>query len=134
MFLSLKHEIGYMLKNGGGAIVNTSSSAGAAGCANAAAYVSAKHGVVGLTRATAIDYATKGIRINTVLPGAIETPMLQHALNDQALREMVARGHPMGRVGQAPEIAETVAWLLSDAASFVTGASIAVDGGFTTWW
>jgi len=133
IFLCLKYEIAHMLGHGGGAIVNTSSTAGATGCANAAAYCAAKHGVVGLTRATAIDYAARGIRVNTVLPGGIETPMLQTALADAALREMVARGHPMGRIGQPPEIAETVAWLVSDAASFVTGACMTVDGGFTTW-
>jgi len=133
IFLCLKYEIKHMLRHGGGAIVNTSSTAGATGCANAAAYCSAKHGVVGLTRATAIDYAAKAIRVNAVLPGGIETPMLKTALDDPALREMVARGHPMGRIGQPPEIAETVAWLVSDAASFVTGACVTVDGGFTTW-
>ena len=131
VFLCLKHEITHMLGAGGGTIVNTSSIAGTVGCANASAYVAAKHGVAGITRACAIDFSARGIRVNAVLPGAIETPMLTHALEDQALREMVTRGHPIGRIGQAREVAETVAWLLSDAASFVTGSCIVVDGGFT---
>ena len=132
IFLCLKHQIAHMQAHGGGAIVNTSSAAGAVGVANAAAYVAAKHGVVGLTRASALDFAAKGVRVNTVLPGAIETPMLQGAMHDPQLRAMVESSHPIGRVGQPNEIAETVAWLLSDAASYITGAAIAVDGGFTT--
>ncbi|WP_206046950.1 SDR family NAD(P)-dependent oxidoreductase [Mangrovimicrobium sediminis] len=133
VFLCLKYEIEHMIATGtSGAIVNTSSTAGAVGCANAVAYISAKHGVVGLTRSTAVDYSAKGIRVNAVLPGAVNTPMLEGALEDKAFAEMVARSHPIGRVGQAPEVAETVAWLLSDAAAFVTGACVSVDGGFTT--
>ena len=133
VFLCMKYQIAHMLAHGGGAIVNTSSSAGSVGCANAAAYTAGKHGVVGLTRATAIDYSARGVRVNVVLPGAVETPMLSGALADPAVRAMVERGHPIGRVGQSPEVAETVAWLLSDAASFITGAAIPVDGGYTTW-
>jgi 2,5-dichloro-2,5-cyclohexadiene-1,4-diol dehydrogenase 1 len=132
-FLCMKHEIQHMLAHGGGAIVNTSSTAGAVGCGNAAAYVSAKHGVVGLTRAGAIDYSARAIRVNAVLPGAVETPMLEEALSDPGVRALVEQGHPIGRAGKADEIAEAVAWLLSDAASYVTGATIMVDGGYTTW-
>jgi 2,5-dichloro-2,5-cyclohexadiene-1,4-diol dehydrogenase 1 len=132
IFLCMKHEIAYMLAHGGGAVVNTSSTAGAVGIATSADYVSAKHGVVGVTRAAAVDYSGKGIRVNAVLPGAIDTPMLQNALKDHAtLRQIVAEDHPIGRVGEPWEVAETVAWLLSDAASYITGATIAVDGAFT---
>ena len=132
IFLCMKHEIAHMLDHGGGAIVNTSSTAGAVGIATSADYVSAKHGVVGVTRAAAVDYSGKGIRVNAVLPGAVDTPMLQNALKDHpTLRQIVAEDHPIGRVGEPWEIAETVAWLLSDAASYITGATIAVDGAYT---
>ncbi len=132
VFLCLKYEITRMLESGtAGAIVNTASTAGAVGMANAVAYIAAKHGVTGLTRSTAADYSARGIRVNAVLPGAIHTPMLETALQDEALAQMIARSHPIGRIGQAPEVAETVAWLLSDAASYITGACLPVDGGFT---
>lgn len=131
VFLSLKYEVRHMLEHGGGSIVNTSSAAGAVGFPNAPAYTAAKHGVVGLTKASALDYAAKKVRINAVLPGAIDTPMLRNAVHDETLRGIVERGHPLKGIGDAEDIAETVAWLLSDAASYMTGASIAVDGGYT---
>jgi 2,5-dichloro-2,5-cyclohexadiene-1,4-diol dehydrogenase 1 len=133
IFLCMKHEIVQMLEAGGGSIVNTSSTAGAVGIGTSADYVSSKHGVVGLTRSAAVDYSGRGIRVNAILPGAIETPMFLGALQGHpTLRQIVAEGHPIGRIGQPVEIAETVAWLLSDAASFITGASIKVDGGYTS--
>ncbi len=132
VFLCLKHEIAAMLRHGGGAIVNSSSAAGAVGIAASADYTSSKHGVIGVTRSAAADYSGKGLRINAILPGAIETSMLMGALKDHpSLRQIVEAGHPAGRIGQAGEVAEVVAWLLSDAASYVTGASIAIDGGYT---
>jgi len=132
VFLCMKHEIAHMTAHGGGAIVNTSSAAGAVGMPWSVDYVSAKHGVVGATRAAAAEVSRQGIRVNAILPGAVETSMFTNALGTNPdLRRMTEEGHPIGRVGQPHEIAETAAFLLSDAAGFITGASIAVDGGFT---
>lgn len=132
VFLCMKHEIAWMLENGGGAIVNTSSTSGAVATVTSADYTASKHGVVGLTRSAAVDYGSKGIRVNAVLPGGTETPMLMGALVDnEPLRKVVESAHPIGRIGRAYEVAETAAFLLSDAAGFITGAAIAVDGGFT---
>jgi 2,5-dichloro-2,5-cyclohexadiene-1,4-diol dehydrogenase 1 len=132
VFLCMKHQIGYMMKHGGGAIVNTSSGAGIVGFPNVIDYVASKHGVIGLTRAGAADFSAMGVRVNAVLPGGIETPMLLGTMGkDPVIRAAVERGHPIGRLGQPSEISEAAAWLLSDAASFVTGAIFAIDGGYT---
>jgi NAD(P)-dependent dehydrogenase (short-subunit alcohol dehydrogenase family) len=132
VFLCLKHEIPLMLKQGGGAIVNTSSSAGVKGFKSQAAYVAAKHGVVGLTRAAALDYAPQNIRINAVCPGIINTPMMERFTGGTAEgRERVIAQEPVGRMGQPEEIAKAVLWLCSDAASFVVGHAMVVDGGQT---
>jgi 2,5-dichloro-2,5-cyclohexadiene-1,4-diol dehydrogenase 1 len=133
VFLCMKHQIGYMVKHGGGAVVNTSSGAGIVGFPNLVDYVTSKHGVIGLTRAAAVDFSASGVRVNAVLPGGIETPMLLGAMGkDPTVRAAVEHGHPMGRLGQPSEISEAAAWLLSDAASFVTGAIFAIDGGYTS--
>ena len=132
VFFCLKHEIRAMLKSGGGAIVNTASALGAVAIPNASEYVTSKHGVVGLTRAAAVEYGTHGIRVNAVLPGIIETPMLARAAADPAFSAYLGTlrtRSPAGRFGLPSEVGEAVAWLLSDSASFVMGASIAVDGG-----
>lgn len=132
-FLCMKHEIAHMLAHGGGAIVNTSSTSGAIATVTSADYTASKHGVVGITRSAAVDYSSKGIRVNAVLPGGIATPMLMGALvGNDPLRKVVEASHPIGRIGQPEEVAEAAAFLLSDAASFITGACLAVDGGFTT--
>jgi NAD(P)-dependent dehydrogenase (short-subunit alcohol dehydrogenase family) len=131
VWLCMKYEIPQMLKQGGGSIVNTASAAGLVGLAGSPAYNASKHGVVGLTRTTALEYAAKSIRVNCVCPGAIRTPMLERALDSVAGAEQwFIAGEPIGRLGKAEEIAEGVVWLLSDAASFVTGHPMAIDGGW----
>lgn len=132
VFLCMKHQLAWMLEHGGGAILNTSSTAGAVGLPMSPDYVAAKHGVVGLTRAAAVEVSGKGVRVNAILPGATETPIFLDALEtNTSLRAITEAGHPIGRIAQSMEMAEAAAWLLSDAASFITGACIPVDGGFT---
>jgi NAD(P)-dependent dehydrogenase (short-subunit alcohol dehydrogenase family) len=128
VWLCMKYEIPQMLYQGGGAIVNTASVAGLVGSAGLSAYVASKHGVVGLTKTAALEYAQQGIRINGVCPGLIQTPMTASALRDPALQAQIT-ARPMGRVGNPEEVAEVVVWLCSDAASFVTGHTMTVDGG-----
>jgi NAD(P)-dependent dehydrogenase (short-subunit alcohol dehydrogenase family) len=132
VWLCMKYEIPQMLKHEGGAIVNTASVAGLVGLAGRSAYVASKHGVVGITRTAALEYAKQGIRVNCVCPGYIRTPMVEYVLQHagaQMEAQMVAR-EPIGRLGTPEEIAETVVWLCSDAASFVTGHTMTVDGGY----
>ena len=117
----MKFELQQMRKQGSGAIVNCSSLGGLIGGAQRATYHAAKHGVIGLTKSAALEYATRGIRVNDVCPGMIRTPMF-----DKMLKTLV----PMGRMGKAEEIADAVLWLCSSAASYVTGQSISVDGGY----
>ncbi|HZP46020.1 MAG TPA: SDR family oxidoreductase [Candidatus Binataceae bacterium] len=132
VWLCMKYEIPQMLKQGGGAIVNTASIAGLLGFPGIPAYVAAKHGVVGLTRTAALEYAQKNIRVNCVCPGVINTPMVQRAFDKGGMREADAiAGEPIGRLGKPEEIAAGVVWLLSDAASFVTGHPLTIDGGWT---
>ena len=132
VWLCMKAELAQMLKQGkGGAIVNTSSGAGLAGVRGMPAYVAAKHGVAGLTRAAAIEYGKHGIRVNAVCPGPIRTPMMERLLGKRPeAEERFARGGPLRRLGEPSEIGETVAWLCSDHASYVTGLPMPVDGGF----
>jgi NAD(P)-dependent dehydrogenase (short-subunit alcohol dehydrogenase family) len=132
VFLCLKHEIPLMLKQGGGAIVNTSLGAGVKGFKAEAAYVAAKHDVVGLTKAAAPDYVQSNIRLNAVAPGIIDTPMIQRFSGGTPKgRQAMISQEPVGRMGRPEEIASAVLWLCSDAASFVTGHTMVVDGGQT---
>ena len=127
----MQQELTIMSKQGYGSIVNNSSVAGLVGFANAAAYVTSKHGVVGLTKATALEYALQGIRVNAVCPGIIKTPMIDRATGKQKeVEQHYAEMEPVGRLGQPEEVAQAVLWLCSEAASFVTGQALAVDGGW----
>ncbi len=132
VWLCMKYEILQMLKQGGGTIVNTSSAAGLVGTIAASAYSASKHGVVGLTKSAALEYAQRGIRINAVCPGAVRTPMLENGITllPEGEQQILAM-EPVGRIASPEEIAEAVVWLCSDAASFVTGHAMAVDGGWT---
>ena len=130
VWLSMKAEIPQMLAQGGGAIVNTASIMGLIATPGSVAYMAAKHGVVGLTKAAALEYAKDNLRVNAVCPGYIDTPLLQPLFANEDRKEQVVSRHPVGRLGQPEEIAEAVIWLSSDAASFVTGHSMAVDGGY----
>ncbi len=125
----MKHELIQMEKQGGGSIVNCSSLGGLVGLPNRAAYHSSKHGVLGLTKCAALDFATKNIRVNAVCPGTIETPMAS-GIDEASLKE-VMREQSIGRLGRADEVAAAVLWLCSDGASFVLGVGLPVDGGFT---
>jgi NAD(P)-dependent dehydrogenase (short-subunit alcohol dehydrogenase family) len=130
LFNCLKAELDIMLGQNAGTIVNVASVAGLVGARRQAAYVASKHAVVGLTKSAALEYARSGIRINAVCPGLVPTPLAQ-VLVDANGEAVAARAHPIGRLGTPPEIAEAIVWLLSDSASFVTGATLAVDGGFS---
>jgi NAD(P)-dependent dehydrogenase (short-subunit alcohol dehydrogenase family) len=131
VWLCMKYEIPQMLKQGGGAIVNTASVAGLIGIEGSAAYNASKHGVIGLTKTAALEYAQKNIRVNCVCPGAIQTPMTARIIDSGQMNEDDVRAfEPVGRWGQPSEIGEGVVWLLSEASSFVTGHSMVIDGGW----
>ena len=134
-FLCLKFEIMQMLKNGGGAIVNLASVAGLTGFPGLGSYVASKHAINGLTKNAALEYSKLGVRVNSVCPGGIETRMLDSLVTQASegradTREMMDPLHPIGRIGSPHEVAELIVWLCSSRASFVTGANIAVDGGY----
>ena len=128
VFLCMKHEIPHMLAQGGGSIVNTASIAGLIGLPSATNYVASKHGVVGITKTAAMEYAKDNIRVNCVNPGYIKTPMTDPTMAERY--DTLMTKVPMNRLGTADEIAEAVVWMLSDRASFMTGASHIIDGGY----
>ena len=130
VFYGMQQQITAMLKTGGGSIVNIASELGAVAFARSPAYTAAKHGVVGLTQAAALEYGGQGVRVNAVGPGFIRTPMINALELDIATNAMLISAHPMGRLGRAEEVAELVAWLSSDRASFITGSYYPVDGGY----
>lgn len=128
VFYGMHYQIPAMLASGGGSIINVASILGMAGTRQSPAYVAAKHGVVGLTKATALEYASQNIRVNSIGPGYISTPLLD-ALDKETLNMLIGL-HPIGRLGKSEEVGELVAWLASDKASFVTGGYYPVDGGY----
>ena len=132
VFLCMQHEIPLMLKSGGGSIVNTSSGAGVIGIKGSPAYTAAKHGVIGLTRAAALDYASQNIRVNAICPGYIATPMMDRFTGGTPEgRAKVISEEPIGRMGTPEEIANAVVWLCSESAGFVVGSAMVIDGGQT---
>ena len=128
-FLCMKHELAQMVKQGGGVVVNTSSGAGIRGVAGGAAYAASKHAIIGLTRSAALDYAKQNIRVNAVLPGNIETPMMDRFTGGDMQKAIDLE--PVGRLGKPEEIAEAVLWMASDLGGFVTGAATVIDGGWS---
>ncbi|HEX6891100.1 MAG TPA: SDR family oxidoreductase, partial [Chryseolinea sp.] len=132
VWFCMKQELQHMLKQGKGAIVNIASIAGLVGFPGLPAYVVSKHGIVGLTKTAALEYAKLGIRINAVCPGVIKTPMVDRTTGkDKTVEKQFEAMEPVGRMGQPEEVAESIVWLCSDSASFVTGHALAVDGGWT---
>jgi NAD(P)-dependent dehydrogenase (short-subunit alcohol dehydrogenase family) len=132
VWLSMKYEIPAMLKSGGGSIVNTSSGLGVIGMPGIEIYVASKHAVIGLTKSAALEFGKQGIRVNAVLPAAIDTEMFQRFVGENSeFRTQATALHPIGRIGKSEEIADAAIWLSSTKSSFVTGHSLLVDGGFT---
>lgn len=132
VYYGLRHQVPALVASGGGAILNNASNLGVVGMGQVAPYVVAKHGVVGLTRAVALEAAERGVRVNAIVSGAIDTPAFRNSMGATPEGEAaIAALHPLGRISQPEEVAAFCAFLLSDEASFVTGAALAIDGGFT---
>ena len=128
-FVCMKHEIAQMVRQGGGVVVNTSSGAGIRGVAGGASYAASKHAIIGMTRSAALDYAKQNIRVNAILPGNIETPMMDRFTGGDLQKAIDLE--PVGRLGKPEEIAEAVLWMSSDLGGFVTGSAVVVDGGWS---
>lgn len=131
VWLCMQHEIAMFARQGHGAIVNVASALGLVGAETKPAYSATKHAVIGLTRSAAIEHSRHGIRVNAVCPGVIRTPLMDKAGLSEMFAANLVKLHPIGRLGTPEEVAEAIAWLASSAASFVTGAALAVDGGWT---
>lgn len=131
VFYGIKYQAPEIVKSGGGSIVNTSSILGLVGEVGVLPYVTSKHALVGMTKASALAYASQGVRVNSVHPGYINTPLLENNLEPEAIAGLTSL-HPIGRLGEAEEVAEVVCFLLSDRSSFVTGSQYVVDGGYVT--
>ena len=129
LFVCMKHELAQLVQQGGGVVINTSSGAGIRGVAGGAAYAASKHAIIGLTRSAALDYAKLNIRVNAVLPGNIETPMMERFTGGDVQKAIDLE--PVGRLGKPEEVAEAVLWMASDLGGFVTGAATVVDGGWS---
>ncbi|HET9649042.1 MAG TPA: glucose 1-dehydrogenase [Microlunatus sp.] len=133
VFLSMKVQIPQMRKQGSGSIINTASALGLVALPGQSAYIASKHAVIGLTKAAAMEYSALGIRVNAVLPGVVQTPMIEEMeAISPGFKDMLLREHPIGRLGLPRDIANAVVWLGSDLSSFVTGSSLVVDGGYST--
>jgi NAD(P)-dependent dehydrogenase (short-subunit alcohol dehydrogenase family) len=130
VWLCLRHEIAAMLVQGSGSIINMSSILGLVGMACASPYAASKHGVIGLTKSAALEYANRGLRINAVCPGVIHTPLTHASLANKGQEKELVSMHPIGRVGQVSEVVSAIQWLASDGATFVTGSAVSVDGGW----
>jgi len=131
VFLGMKYEIPAMVAAGGGAIVNVSSTVGLVGTgAGIAPYIASKHGVVGLTKAAALEYAGQHIRVNAIAPGTTHTSVNEQWIDNEQIRQRITSGIPLGRIAEPSEVAEVILWLCSDAASYVTGVTLPVDGGY----
>jgi NAD(P)-dependent dehydrogenase (short-subunit alcohol dehydrogenase family) len=128
-FVCMKHELAQMVRQGNGVVINTSSGAGIRGVAGGAAYAASKHAIIGLTKSAALDYAKSNIRVNAILPGNIETPMMDRFTGGDIQKAIDLE--PVGRLGKPEEIADAVLWMSADLSAFVTGASISVDGGWS---
>ncbi len=131
VWLCMRRQIPLMQARGGGAIVNTASALGLVALPNSSEYIAAKHGVVGLTRAAAMEFSAKGVRINAVCPGCVDTPLISESRADAAMDDFMRGLHPIGRLATSEEIAAAIIWLLSPQASFMTGTAMPVDGGWT---
>jgi NAD(P)-dependent dehydrogenase (short-subunit alcohol dehydrogenase family) len=132
VWLSMKYEVPAMLKTGGGSIVNTASVLGVLGLPGNEIYIASKHAIIGLTKSVAVEFGKQGIRVNAILPGVVDTDMYQRFAGDKPeFREQMKAMHPIGRIGKPEEMAEAAIWLSSSKASFVTGHSLMVDGGYT---
>jgi NAD(P)-dependent dehydrogenase (short-subunit alcohol dehydrogenase family) len=133
VFISMKVEIPQMRKQGSGSIINTASALGLVALPGQSAYIASKHAVIGLTKAAAMEYSAHGIRVNAVLPGVVQTPMIEEMeAISPGFKDMLLKEHPIGRLGTPRDIANAVVWLGSDLSSFVTGSSLVVDGGYST--